>query len=158
MLPNPETELRVARQIDAACEMALFGADLRARSVCADIFLQHAPLLAQKRSLCQSFVECLLLLNMTALLIRLVRAVDGADLAVTAVGGSHPGRLLFSFSNGVSVTAPGFGLQVGRATRAKRAVRWSEVILAAASRESVPEPPPATRSSLRMVVHAFNTR
>ncbi len=132
--PTAELELGIARQVEAAREFALFGATPRARAICASVFLDHGMTLSRDRSLQRNFIECLLLLYMTGLLIRLLRAMEGVTLGVTPVAGAGSGKLQLDFRNGVTFTIPCLGPGAGRAARAKAAVRWSQAIQDAAAR------------------------
>lgn len=123
---------RLARQISVARELALNGSAGPGRAVCGAVFLEHLPLLMRDVALLGAYVECLLLLEMTALLPRLVQAIYGLSLKMTPMTGR---RWLLSFGTGVTLamSAP------GQAERASEAARWSKIILAEVAREPVGE-------------------
>lgn len=128
---------RLAAQIYVARDLALNGSAGPAKAVCGSVFLEHLPLLMRDAAALGAYVECLLLLEMTALLPRVVRAIYGVDLDMVPMSDrlAGPGarRWLLNFGTGVtlSMSAP------GRLARVESAARWSKIILAEAAREPV---------------------
>jgi len=122
----------LSRQIEAARNLALFGAGALGREMCASMFLGHSHQLACDRHLRRQFVECLLLLEMPNLMVRLLRATDGVSLSVSALAAPGPKRTLLSFSNGESLVIAAFGPGAGAGARSEHAAFWGERILHAA--------------------------
>ncbi|MGI4799165.1 MAG: hypothetical protein ACRYF2_17000 [Janthinobacterium lividum] len=126
---------RLAAQINVARDLALHGSAGPARTVCGSVFLEHLPSLARDGELLASYVECLLLLEMMALLPRVVQAIHGVSLDIVPMSNrlAGPGgrRWKLNFGTGVSLpmSAP------GRLERVQSAQRWSRIILAEAARE-----------------------
>jgi hypothetical protein len=128
---------RLAAKIYVARDLALNGSAGPARAVCGAVFLEHLPLLMRDTDLLGGYVECLLLLEMTALLPRVVQAIFGVSFDMMPMSDrlAGPGarRWLLTFGTGVtlSMSAP------GRLERVQSAARWSKIILAEAAREPV---------------------
>ncbi|MDP9096661.1 MAG: hypothetical protein M3N26_08960 [Pseudomonadota bacterium] len=123
---------RVAAQISVARALALNGSAGPARTVCGAVFLDHLPVLQRDDELLGAYVECLLLLEMTALLPRLVQAIYGVSLDVMPMTGRVDGRRwLLKFGTGVTLAMP----LPRRAERLQTVARWSRIILEEATRE-----------------------
>ncbi len=140
--PPATGEGRLAAQLDAASNLALFGATKLGRDVCASIFLHHLPLFTSDRDSKRRFVECLLLLGMTNLLTRLLRALDGVDLDVVKLVADGAEHMILSFSTGRSLNIPLHEIGPHAAARSQSAAAWSTKILEAAECAAAPALPP----------------
>lgn len=134
--PTFDDERRLSRQLDIAGEVARVGAQPIGRELCASIFIEHSSLLLADRKEKRRFVECLLLLRMTNLLIRLLGATDGVELKVTALVVDGAERMVFSFGGDATLSLPLAEMGSERATREAFAACWSERILMAAERSA----------------------
>ena len=141
---RPSPADRLAALIGVARELALNGSGGPARSVCGSVFLDHVPLLMRDGALLGAYVECLLLLKMTALLPRLVQAIYGVTFdmvpMIDRLAGPGVERWLLNFGNGVrlSMTMPGPRAEQG--VREHSAAHWRAVILAMAALEPTADP------------------
>lgn len=131
---------RLASRIGIARTLALSGATVPARSVCAAIVLEDALLLAADRSALRSLVECLLLLEMIPLLARTLRALHGVTLAVTPLQGAAPRRRLFTLNGDLSLVVLAPGLHAPAPAREAAAAQWSAALLHAAALVGAPRP------------------
>ncbi len=126
---------RLAAQIYVARDLALNGSAGPARAVCGSIFLEQLPLLMRDSLLLGAYVECLLLLEMMALLPRVVQAIYGVSLDIEPMSHGLTGlgfrRWMLRFSTGTALpmSAP------ARLARSESAAQWSRIILAEAARE-----------------------
>ena len=130
-------ESALSRQLEAARNLALFGAETIARERCASMFLDDLHLFQSHPGLRSRFVECLLLLRMPNLLARLLRATDGVTVRITVLGSEAPARHILSFSNGFNLVIPQPAPDAGAAVRAEHAALWSERILQEAAKSAV---------------------
>ena len=69
-----------------------------ARDMCGALFLEHAPVLSRDGALLGAYIECLLLLEMTALLPRVLQAAYGTTVDMVSV---LAGEWRVSFGNGL---------------------------------------------------------
>ena len=126
---------RLAAQIHVARDLALNGSAGPARALCGSVFLEHLPLLMRDHALLGAYVECLLLLEMMALLPRVVQAIYGVGLDIVPMShrlagpGGRRWSLRFSTGATLPMSAP------SRLERFESAARWSRIILAEAARE-----------------------
>ncbi len=147
-------ERRVGEQIDAATNLARFGAEPLARDLCAAVFLQHPNILLANRSLERRFVECLLRLGMTNLLARHLRAAHGVELATRKLSIDGVERIVLALSNGSTVSVPVPELRADPASVGG----WSEKVLTAADRQGegwVLAEPPAAAAPEHVERHAL---
>ena len=138
---DPAPAERVTAQIGVARQLALCGRPAPARRLCGTLFLERMPTIMADPALLRSFVECLLLLEMTALLPRMLRAVFGIDADMLPLGDPAARRWRLSVSRCIVLLVPLPGPETGSAEREKLASRWSRIILAAAA-EDPPLPVP----------------
>ena len=131
---------RVAAQVEVARQIAMGGSKPPAQRLCAALFVEHLPILIREPALLQAYVGCLLLLEMSALLPRLLRAAFGVDLVMTQRDGPLSRRWSLSFRGGIALLVPSF--EPGTEAQS---VLWARRILAAAAGIALdpPQSPPA---------------
>ena len=136
-LLSHEQDASLSRQLDAAWSLALHGAEALGCQLCASIFLDHAHALVANPGHKKQFVNSVILLGMTNLLARLLRAADGVELTAKMVATDRGEGLVLSLSNGtrVRLVLPGPG--AGRAERQRFAVEFSDAVLNAAASRGV---------------------
>jgi hypothetical protein len=136
-LHQPTQSDHLARQIHVARELALNDAGRPARQLCGSVFLDHAMLLTRDEKLLKAYVECLLLLEMTALLPRVIQAIYGVSLAMAPLTGPGPRRWQLVFGNSVTLELASPGSRADRVVREQVAAQSSARILAVAAQDHV---------------------
>ena len=131
-LPDLPAVDRVVARIGVARQLAVIGRAEPARRLCGGLVVEHLAWIAEDPLLVRLLAECLLLLEMMAVLPRLVRAVFGVELRVAEVGEFGSRRWMLSFSHGITLLMPraDAALELGRE---ERAVFWARRILATAA-------------------------
>ena len=129
----------VAAEVDLAREVAVYGRPLLARRLCGAVFLDHLPILMRDPALLEAYVGLLLLLEMSALLPRLLRAVFGVGFIMTrrhATGRNGVVRSGWSLSlrDGVELLMPAFSTG-GAARDHARSALWARKIIDAAAED-----------------------
>lgn len=142
---DPAPAERVIAQIGVARELALCGRPAPGRRLCGTLFLERMSTIMADPALLQAFVECLLLLEMTALLPRVLRAVFGQEADMLPLGDPAARRWRLSVSRCVVLLVPLPGPLADRAAREQSAARWSRIILAAAEEPAELEAQPKVR-------------
>lgn len=125
----------LSKQLQQARELALFGAEALACEVCASVMLDRAMLLARSTAHKRAFIECLLLLGMTNLLARTLRATDGVEVSMAEAAGPRADSFLLALSNGSTVRLDLPGPGAGRAERDRFATNGGKLIVQAAERD-----------------------
>lgn len=133
---------RLSAQIGVARELALTGCGGPARKICGSVFLDHAMALTRDQAVLKAYVECLLLLEMTALLPRVIQAVHGVAVDVVPLSGSGPRSWRVTVGSHPALTLSSPGRRADRAEREEAAARSSSMILSAAAGASEVEMAP----------------
>ncbi len=135
--PSPPPIDRLVLQLGVIRHLARDGLGSPARRLCGVLFLDHLLPIVREPDLLRGFVECLLLLEMTALLPRLVRAAFGVDLDMTRLGGPASRHWTLSFSNGIALLVP--AAESLRQAGPELAAAWAARVVAVAAAEAPPE-------------------
>ena len=125
---------RLSAQLGMARELALTGSGGPARAICGSVFLNHAMALTRDEAVLKAYVECLLLLKMTALLSRVIQAVFGVAVDIVPLSGSGQRRLQVAIGSLPTLTVPSPSRTADRVEREEAAERSSAMILSAAAR------------------------
>ena len=128
-------DAKLSKRLDIASELALYGQLQPGRGLCAALLIEHAMLLGTDHGAQQRFVECLLLLRMENLLLRLVRAVYGFDLERRILTSDGAQRTILAFPAGTSLVIPWSDMGNEPSRRARFATHWSRRILTELGRE-----------------------
>lgn len=141
--PSPPPIDRLVLQLGVIRQLARDGLGSPAKRLCGVLFLDHLMPIVREPPLLRGFVECLLLLEMTALLPRLLRAAFGVDLDMARPCGPTSRHWLLSFSNGIALLVPTAASL--RQAGPELAAEWAARVITVAAAEAPLQAEPAAR-------------